>query len=77
MSHLHFDHAGGLMLAGDGGRAFPNAKIVAQQAEWEIAFSDNSRIVASYDQLELRLVRALGPSQASSTAMSRSCRGSR
>ncbi|HEY8239246.1 MAG TPA: MBL fold metallo-hydrolase [Candidatus Limnocylindrales bacterium] len=60
MSHLHFDHAGGLMLAGDGGRAFPNAKIVAQQAEWEIAFSDNSRIVASYDQLELRLVGAWG-----------------
>src|SRR5215216_19135 len=37
MSHLHFDHAGGLMRAGDGGRAFPRAKIVAQQAEWEIA----------------------------------------
>ncbi len=60
MSHLHFDHAGGLMRAGDGGRAFPKAKIVAQQAEWEIALSDNSRIVASYDQLELRLVQRWG-----------------
>jgi glyoxylase-like metal-dependent hydrolase (beta-lactamase superfamily II) len=60
MSHLHFDHAGGLMRADDGGRAFPRARIVAQQAEWEIALSDNSRIVASYDQLELRLVQRWG-----------------
>jgi glyoxylase-like metal-dependent hydrolase (beta-lactamase superfamily II) len=64
MSHLHFDHAGGLMRAGDGadqgGKAFPRAKIVAQQAEWEIALTDNSRIVASYDQLELRLVQRWG-----------------
>jgi Zn-dependent hydrolases, including glyoxylases len=59
MSHLHFDHAGGLMRAG-GGKAFPRARIVAQQAEWDIALSDNSRIVASYDQLELRLVRRWG-----------------
>jgi glyoxylase-like metal-dependent hydrolase (beta-lactamase superfamily II) len=59
MSHLLFDHAGGLMRAG-GGKAFPRARIVAQQAEWEIALSDNSRIVASYDQLELRLVRRWG-----------------
>ena len=55
MSHLHFDHAGGLLLA-DGRRAFPRARIVAQRAEWEIALDENSRIVASYDQPELRLV---------------------
>jgi len=60
MSHLHFDHAGGLMRAGAGGKAFPRARIVAQQAEWEIALSDNSRVVASYDQLELRLVQRWG-----------------
>lgn len=59
MSHLHFDHAGGLLLA-DGSRAFPRARIVAQRAEWEIAFGENSRIVASYDQVELRLVREWG-----------------
>lgn len=59
LSHLHFDHAGGLLLA-DGSRAFPRASIVAQRAEWEIALSENSRIVASYDQPELRLVRAWG-----------------
>src|SRR6187431_2517341 len=32
MSHLHFDHAGGLLRA-DGERAFPHATIVAQKAE--------------------------------------------
>jgi glyoxylase-like metal-dependent hydrolase (beta-lactamase superfamily II) len=59
MSHLHFDHAGGLLRA-DGSKAFPRARIVAQRAEWDIAFGDNSRIVASYDQPELRLVREWG-----------------
>jgi glyoxylase-like metal-dependent hydrolase (beta-lactamase superfamily II) len=59
MSHLHFDHAGGL-LAADGSRAFPRARIVAQRSEWEIAFSPNTRIVASYVQPELALVRDWG-----------------
>jgi glyoxylase-like metal-dependent hydrolase (beta-lactamase superfamily II) len=59
MSHLHFDHAGGLLRA-DGSKAFPRARIVAQRAEWDIALDDNSRIVASYDQPELRLVHDWG-----------------
>jgi glyoxylase-like metal-dependent hydrolase (beta-lactamase superfamily II) len=59
MSHLHFDHAGGL-LRGDGSRAFPRASIVAQRAEWEIALGDNPRLVASYVQPELALVRDWG-----------------
>jgi glyoxylase-like metal-dependent hydrolase (beta-lactamase superfamily II) len=59
MSHLHFDHAGGL-LAADGTRAFPRARIVAQRAEWEIALGDNPRLVASYVQPELELVRDWG-----------------
>ena len=59
MSHLHFDHAGGLLRA-DGSKAFPRARIVAQRAEWEIALDDNSRIVASYDQPELQLVATWG-----------------
>ena len=59
MSHLHFDHAGGLLLA-SGEKAFPRARIVAQRAEWEIALDDNARIVASYDQPEIRLVREWG-----------------
>ena len=59
MSHLHFDHAGGL-LAADGSRAFPRASIVAQRSEWEIALGDNPRLVASYVQPELELVRDWG-----------------
>ena len=59
MSHLHFDHAGGLLRA-DGDKAFPHAKIVAQQAEWEVALGDNPRLVASYVQPELRLVETWG-----------------
>ena len=59
MSHLHFDHAGGLLDA-SGGRGFPRARIVAQRAEWAIAFEPNLWIVASYVQPELELVRAWG-----------------
>jgi glyoxylase-like metal-dependent hydrolase (beta-lactamase superfamily II) len=59
MSHLHFDHAGGLLRA-DGSRTFPHAKIVAQKAEWEVALGDNPRLVASYVQPELRLVESWG-----------------
>jgi len=59
MSHLHFDHAGGL-LRPDGRRTFPRATIVAQRAEWEIALGDNPRLVASYVQPELQLVRDWG-----------------
>jgi glyoxylase-like metal-dependent hydrolase (beta-lactamase superfamily II) len=59
MSHLHFDHAGGLLRA-DGRRAFPKATIVAQRAEWEVALGDNPRLVASYVQPELALVREWG-----------------
>jgi glyoxylase-like metal-dependent hydrolase (beta-lactamase superfamily II) len=59
MSHLHFDHAGGLLRA-DGSKAFPHARIVAQRAEWEIALGDNPRLVASYVQPELALVKDWG-----------------
>ncbi|MGZ6267081.1 MAG: MBL fold metallo-hydrolase [Candidatus Limnocylindrales bacterium] len=59
VSHLHYDHAGGV-LRPDGSRAFPRARFVAQLAEWQIALGENPRIVASYDQPELRLVRELG-----------------
>jgi glyoxylase-like metal-dependent hydrolase (beta-lactamase superfamily II) len=55
LSHLHFDHAGGLLTA-DGARAFPRARVVAQESEWESALGSNPRLQASYDQSELRLV---------------------
>lgn len=59
LSHLHFDHAGGLLSA-DGRPAFPNARVVAQAAEWEAALGSNPRLQASYDQDELRLVEPWG-----------------
>jgi glyoxylase-like metal-dependent hydrolase (beta-lactamase superfamily II) len=59
LSHLHYDHAGGL-LNPDGSRAFPRATIVAQRAEWEVALSDHPRVRASYIQPELELVRDWG-----------------
>jgi glyoxylase-like metal-dependent hydrolase (beta-lactamase superfamily II) len=59
MTPHHFEHAGGLLRA-DGSRACPRATIVAQRAEWEIALGTNSRLVASYDQPELRLVHDWG-----------------
>jgi glyoxylase-like metal-dependent hydrolase (beta-lactamase superfamily II) len=59
LSHLHFDHAGGLLRT-DGERTFPHAKLVAQKAEWEIALGDNPRLIASYVQAELQLVENWG-----------------
>jgi glyoxylase-like metal-dependent hydrolase (beta-lactamase superfamily II) len=59
LSHLHFDHAGGL-LARDGSAAFPRARIAAQRREWEFALGDNPRLQASYEQGELRLVEQAG-----------------
>jgi len=59
VSHLHFDHAGGLVTA-EGGRAFPRARIVAQAEEWEFALDSNPRLQASYEQDELRLSEAWG-----------------
>jgi glyoxylase-like metal-dependent hydrolase (beta-lactamase superfamily II) len=61
LSHLHFDHAGGL-LGGDGRPAFPRALIVAQRVEWEFALGSNPRLQASYEQDELRLVQPFAQS---------------
>ena len=55
LSHLHFDHAGGLLTSA-GEYAFPRARIVAQADEWTFALGTNPRLEASYDQAELRLV---------------------
>jgi len=59
VSHLHFDHAGGLLTA-DGERAFPRARVVAQAEEWDFALGTNPRLQASYEQDDLRLVEPWG-----------------
>jgi glyoxylase-like metal-dependent hydrolase (beta-lactamase superfamily II) len=59
LSHLHFDHAGGL-LTSDGAAAFPNARVVAQEDEWVAALGTNPRLQSSYDQDDLRIVEPWG-----------------
>lgn len=44
MSHLHYDHSGGLVIERNGRLepSFPQARHVIQRAEWEYAFSTQS-----------------------------------
>ena len=64
VSHLHWDHAGGFLTSA-GQPAFPRARIVAQKDEWAFALGDNPRLVASYEQDELRLMEMIGLAGAS------------
>jgi glyoxylase-like metal-dependent hydrolase (beta-lactamase superfamily II) len=52
LSHLHFDHAGGLLSAYEEGKAsellFPNAKFVCSQRAWERANNPHFRDRASF-----------------------------
>jgi glyoxylase-like metal-dependent hydrolase (beta-lactamase superfamily II) len=59
VSHLHWDHAGGLLDAA-GSRAFPRARLVAQAEEWDFALGTNPRLQASYEQDELLLAESWG-----------------
>ncbi|MBM3402634.1 MAG: MBL fold metallo-hydrolase [Bacteroidetes bacterium] len=45
MSHLHYDHAGGMVHQANGklSLTFPNAEYVIQRGEWEAAYSKPSR----------------------------------
>jgi glyoxylase-like metal-dependent hydrolase (beta-lactamase superfamily II) len=45
MSHLHFDHSGGMVYQHDGRMqlSFPNAEYVIQRGEWETAYSKPSK----------------------------------
>ncbi|MCA9297206.1 MAG: MBL fold metallo-hydrolase [Phycisphaerales bacterium] len=51
VSHLHFDHAGGLTHLDDTGAptsSFPNATIIAQQTEWDDALANKSTMTRTY-----------------------------
>lgn len=45
MSHLHFDHSGGMICTQNGqvSLSFPNAEYVIQRGEWEAAYSKPSK----------------------------------
>ncbi|MBI2252660.1 MAG: MBL fold metallo-hydrolase [Armatimonadetes bacterium] len=46
LTHLHFDHCGGIVQ--DGKINFPSAKYVIQNLEWEEALNPHQRMQASY-----------------------------
>jgi glyoxylase-like metal-dependent hydrolase (beta-lactamase superfamily II) len=55
LSHLHFDHCGGLVRRRESGtldRSFPSAKVFVQVGELEVArYNDNSRLRAAYSHV--------------------------
>ncbi|TVQ32836.1 MAG: MBL fold metallo-hydrolase [Phycisphaeraceae bacterium] len=51
VTHLHFDHAGGLTTLSDSGDAvplFPEAEVVTQRQEWEDALANKSTMHSTY-----------------------------
>jgi glyoxylase-like metal-dependent hydrolase (beta-lactamase superfamily II) len=59
VSHLHYDHAGG-MVDGDGRPFFPRARYVVQRDESEAAHSDELRVQGIMEVEQLDAVRAAG-----------------
>ena len=59
VSHLHYDHAGGLVDA-DGRPNFPNARYVVQRDEAEAAHGDELRLAGLMETEQLDLVRNAG-----------------
>ena len=59
VSHLHYDHAGGMVDA-DGVPNFPNARYVVQRAEAEAARGDELRLAGIMEVEQLDLVRDAG-----------------
>ena len=59
VSHLHYDHAGGLVDA-NGRPNFPRARYVVQRDEAEAAHGDELRLAGLMETEQLELVRAAG-----------------
>ena len=59
VSHLHYDHAGG-MVDIDGKPNFPRARYVVQRDESEAAHGDELRLAGIMERDQLDLVRAAG-----------------
>ena len=61
VTHLHFDHAGGLTRWGADGETpelnFPNAEVVAQQVEWDDALANKSTMHKTYLREHLDPIR--------------------
>jgi glyoxylase-like metal-dependent hydrolase (beta-lactamase superfamily II) len=59
VSHLHYDHAGG-MVDGEGKPNFPKARYVVQRDEAEAAHGDELRLAGIMEREQLDLVRSAG-----------------
>ena len=59
VTHLHYDHAGGMVDA-DGRPAFPNARYIVQRDEAEAAHGDELRVQGIMEVEQLDAVRAAG-----------------
>jgi glyoxylase-like metal-dependent hydrolase (beta-lactamase superfamily II) len=59
VSHLHYDHAGGMLGAADR-PAFPNARYVVQRDEVQAARGDELRLAGLMERDQLDLVHAAG-----------------
>jgi len=59
VSHLHYDHAGGMVDAG-GAPTFPRARYVVQRDEAEAAHGDELRLAGLMEREQLDLVREAG-----------------
>ncbi len=59
LTHLHYDHAGGMVDA-DGRPNFPNARYVVQRDEAEAAHGDELRLAGIMEVEQLDAVRAAG-----------------
>ncbi len=61
VTHLHFDHAGGLTRWGSDGQTpelcFPNAEVVAQRLEWDDALANKSTMHKTYLREHLDPIR--------------------
>jgi glyoxylase-like metal-dependent hydrolase (beta-lactamase superfamily II) len=64
LTHLHFDHAGGLLAAWEDGRParllFPRARFVTGQRQWQRACRPHARDRASYIPELIQLLAASG-----------------
>ena len=58
LTHLHFDHCGGIAAPGLEELCFPQARYVIQTAEWMEATNPNLRLKDSYPVKELKLLAA-------------------
>lgn len=63
LSHLHFDHAGGLTLIDETGKlqpVFPDARHIVQRAEWEDATGDIPELAGAYFKDDFLAVQKAG-----------------